>query len=256
LVKLVKKNDESLLRFDTDLASILAAESVLLDGVQQDVNAIGEELVGVHVTVKAEAERLEQAGELRPMSLADLAEQRTAIRQTGATMHFNKVDHYTGRTSMERFVLNAKVASEQANESIENVKKKYEVVLGYFGEDEKMASSDFFGTLRRFVAEFKKAAEQVEAIEKAAVSIWYLQLIWTLPFSLLIQSPFPLPAGKRKETCSGEGRQGSEGKGARHNQCEAGPSSSKGSRSEGNRSDGGGCCCCCQEEKRCCPTRR
>jgi hypothetical protein len=125
---------------------------------------------------------------------------------------------------MERFVLNAKVASEQANESIENVKKKYEVVLGYFGEDEKMASSDFFGTLRRFVAEFKKAAEQVEAIEKATVSICIVDMKST--FSLLTQLPFLPSAGKRKETRSGKGRQGSEGEGARHKQCEAGRSSS------------------------------
>ena len=49
-------------------------------------------------------------------------------------------------------------------------------VLEYFGEDEQMSTADFFGTLRRIIVEFKKAAEQVEAIEKAKVSVLCLCL--------------------------------------------------------------------------------
>ena len=144
------------------------AENVILDALSGDVKAIGEELLAVHDTVAAEAQRLEEAGELKPMSLADLAEQRTAVRHVGVIPQYNKIEHQTGRTSMERFVINAKVATDQAAESIEDVKKKYSALLGYFGEDPQMATSDFFGTLRRFIVEFKKATEQVEAIEKAA----------------------------------------------------------------------------------------
>ena len=36
-------------------------------------------------------------------------------------------------------------------------------------EDENMASNDFFGTMRRFIHEFRRAAEQVEKDEKAKV---------------------------------------------------------------------------------------
>ena len=159
------------MHFATDLAHVTAAESVLLDGLSADVKTISEDWATVHETVKTEAERLEEAGELKPMSLADLKEQKTAVRNTGSTTHFNKMDHMTGRTSMERFTLNAKVATDQAMESIENVKKKYKALLDYFGEDEQMPNSDFFGILRRFMTEWKKATDQVEAIEKAAVSI-------------------------------------------------------------------------------------
>jgi hypothetical protein len=171
VVKLVKKNDEDLLSFSADLASVTAAESVLLDALNSDVKSIGEELTSVHETVKVEAERLEQLGELKPMSLADLAEQRTAVQHVGFVPQYNKIDHLTGRTSMERFTLNAKVACEQATDSINNVKKKYATLLEYFGEDEQMLSSDFFGTLRRFMLEWKKAVEQVEAIEQKEVCI-------------------------------------------------------------------------------------
>jgi hypothetical protein len=101
------------------------------------------------------------------MSLADLVEQKTAVKHVGFVPQYNKIDHYTGRTSMERFTLNAKVACEQATESITKVKAKYAALLAYFGEDDQMATGDFFGTLRRFMVEWKKATEQVEAIDNA-----------------------------------------------------------------------------------------
>jgi hypothetical protein len=171
VVKLVKKNDESLLAFDADLSHVIPAESVLLDLVVGDVKAIQEELDGVLKIVQSEAQRMEDAGLLEKMRLSDLTEQKTMIQHVGTVPQFNKMSHLTGRTSMERFTLNAKVACGQVAESIENVKKKYTMVLGYFGEDENMATSDFFGILRRFIAEWKKAALLVEKIEKAEVSM-------------------------------------------------------------------------------------
>lgn len=169
-MKLVKKNDEDLLAFDTDIGSVIPAESVLLDSLAGDVKTISEELKKVHETVKEEAQRLEDAGELRPMTLADLAEQRTAVQTVGGVAQFNKIDHLTGRTSMERFTLNAQIACDQAMASIENVKKKYSAILGYFGEDEQMPTGDFFGILKRFIVEWKKAVDQVDAIERKEVS--------------------------------------------------------------------------------------
>eukprot|EP00980_Cylindrotheca_fusiformis_P027235 scaffold19459_cov135-Cylindrotheca_fusiformis.AAC.3 len=165
VVKLVKKNNESLLTFSNDISFVIPAESVLLDALGSDVKALGEELVGVHKTVQDEAQRLEEAGELKPMSLEDLKEQKTTVRQVGKVSQFNKIDHHTGRTSMERFTVNAHYSCEQANASIEDVKKKYIALLNYFGEDENMPTGDFFGILRRFMREFQKAMEQVEAIE-------------------------------------------------------------------------------------------
>lgn len=170
-MKLVKKNNESLLTFSNDISSVIPAESVLLDGLGSDAKALGKELVGVHETVQEEAQRLEEAGELKPMSLEDLKEQKTTVRQVGRIAQFNKIDHHTGRTSMERFTVNAHYSCEQANLSIEDVERKYTALLSYFGEDENMASGDFFGILRRFMREFQKAVDQVEAIEKKEVSV-------------------------------------------------------------------------------------
>jgi Formin Homology 2 Domain len=169
VVKLVKKNDESLISFESDLSHVIPAENVLLDAVSGDVKATTEELKEVLEIVRNEAQRLEEAGELRKMTLSELVEQKTMVHHVGIVPQFNKIAHLTGRTSMERFTLNAKLACEQASESINNVQKKYALVLAYFGEDENMSTGDFFGILRRFMAEWKKAVEQVDKIEKAQV---------------------------------------------------------------------------------------
>ena len=170
VVKLVKKNDETLLAFESDISNVIPAESVLLDTVVSDVKVIQEELEDVINIVSSEAERLEKDGKLPKPTLADLIEQKSMVQHVGVVPQFNKIAHLTGRTSMERFSMNAKVACEQTVESIDKVKTKYALVLGYFGEDENMSTGDFFGTLRRFMSEWKTAIKQVEKIERAHVS--------------------------------------------------------------------------------------
>jgi hypothetical protein len=206
LVKLLKKNDDSLLFFDVDLVHVNQAENVILDSLGVDVNAITEELTTVKKTVSEEAQRLEDAGELKPMTLADLAEQRTTVKHVGLVPQYNKIQHHTGRTSMERFVLNAEAATLTAAQSIEDVRKKYQTLLAYFGEDPQMSTTDFFGTLRRFVAEFKKASEQVEAIEKAAVSLAQKNSVFVSIY-ILIRSSFLYlcPKGEREKASCGKG---------------------------------------------------
>lgn len=157
--------------FSYDISHVIPAESVLLDSLSSEVKSLSEDLKKVHVTVQAEAERLEQAGELKPMTLADLREQRTSVRHSGVIPQFNQMDHHTGRTSMERFTVNAHFSCESVSKAIEDVREKYVALLNYLGEDEQMATGDFFGILRSFMREFKKAVDQVEAIEKKAVSI-------------------------------------------------------------------------------------
>lgn len=118
VVKLVKKNDETLLSFQIDLGHVIPAESVLLDTVVGDIKGIENELEDVVEIVSKEAERLEKAGELPKPTLADLVEQKSVVQHVGCVPQFNKISHLTGRTSMERFALNAKVLCEQTVGSI------------------------------------------------------------------------------------------------------------------------------------------
>lgn len=180
LAKLVKKNDESLLDFNEDIEAVRYAENVVLDALGAEIKTIEAELEEVHETAAEEAARLEAADELKPFSLTDLRELKTTMHTIDKIQHFNKVDHQSGRTPMERFALQTQEALRQANNKVHNLKNKYAQLLEYFGEDDKMPSNEFFGVMRRFIEEFEKACDQVDKEEKERVSslllyVFYIQ---------------------------------------------------------------------------------
>ena len=165
----MKKNDATLLGFQEDLRTVRHAENIVLDSLASDIKNIEGDLTKVHATAAEEAARLEAAGELKPFSLSDLKELKTSVYTIENVPHFNKVSHHSGRTPMERFALNSQDALKQAMKKIEKVKKKYQSLLLYFGEDDNKPSNEFFGVMRRFIEEFQKACDDVEKMEAAKV---------------------------------------------------------------------------------------
>ena len=170
LVKLVRENDMSLLDFKLDIETVPIAQNIVLDGLISDAKLLSDELQSVHETAKSEADRLEEQGKLIDLTLTQLKEQRTAIREIGGIAHYNKVDHKSGRTPMERFTLFANQKVDSSLAALGDLKDNYSKVLAYFGEDENMSSNDFFGTLQKFILEFKTAAEKVDLVERQRVS--------------------------------------------------------------------------------------
>lgn len=176
--------------FQEDLATVRHAENIVLDTLAGDIKNIEAELEKVHKTAADEAARLEAAGELRPFSLSELKELKTSVYSLGGVQHFNKVDHQSGRTPMERFALNSQDALKQATDKIEVLKKKYHGLLLYFGEDEKMPSNEFFGLMRRFIEEFQKACDMVDKMETQRVSYRVITVSLCDNVKLTILSPF------------------------------------------------------------------
>lgn len=171
LVKLVKQNDELLVNFHNDLNHIADAQNIVLDSLCADINVLKDELVKVYETARSEADRFEEKGLLTQISLKDLMEQKTSVRNIDSIPQFNQIHHHTGRTSMERFALGSASMIDETIKLVDHVKDLYVKVLDYFGEDAKMPSNEFFGTMRKFVMEFGKAAEQVEKAEQAKVRL-------------------------------------------------------------------------------------
>jgi len=169
LVKLVMSNDETLCDFGKDLVHIKEAETVILDTLISDMKSLEDELTGVKETAQRQAEELEKQGKTEKVNLKELREQRTSVRSIQSVPHFNRVDHHTGRTTMERFTSNAEAALEKAKSLVSQVQADYAKLIEYLCEDESMASNEFFGTMKRFVLEFNKAVEQVSKEEKAKV---------------------------------------------------------------------------------------
>lgn len=166
VVRLVQRNDESLLDVAKDIVHTKDAELVVLDSLCNDMKALKDELVPVLETVKKQADGLEEKGELKQMTAKELREQRSIIRNVANVPQYNKADNLTGRTSMERFAINARESIDDAVGYTENVKEKFLKLLEYFGEDAGMQSNDFFGILTKFMAEFDKTIQHAVALEK------------------------------------------------------------------------------------------
>lgn len=152
LTKLVIENDDSLLSFKNDLVHIADAEGVILDSLGSELKNLQGELARVHKTAMSDADRLCEQADLNGGEGVE-------------------VDSSKGRTSMEKFTLSAAEMVEEAVQRMAELKEKYADLLRFFGEDEKMASNDFFGIMKRFVAAFDTAAEQAQKEAKAKVRL-------------------------------------------------------------------------------------
>ena len=129
-----------------------------------------DELERVYKTSQEQADELLDLGKSTKLSLSELKEQRTNVRTLSGVSQFNQVDHLTGRTPMERFSLHAKTLIDDAFELTSQVQDKFKKLLQYVGEDEKMASNEFFGTLKRFIIDFNNANQIVQKEETMRVS--------------------------------------------------------------------------------------
>ncbi|GAX16884.1 hypothetical protein FisN_5Hh257 [Fistulifera solaris] len=166
LIKVVKRNDESLIEFHKDLPHTNDSVNIILDSLCSDIKALKDDLEKVFKTSQEQADELLDLGITSKLSLSELKEQKTNVRSLSGVSQFNQVDHLTGRTPMERFCLHAKASIDEAYELTSQVQVKFRSLLQYFGEDEKMASNEFFGTLKRFISDFNNANQIVQKEEK------------------------------------------------------------------------------------------
>ena len=214
LAKLVRQNDDELLAFKDDLRTVPEAEGVILDGLIADAKILDAELKSVSETASREAEALAAEGKLSPMpstseqsdngkkdkqedvngvfveTKPDLMEVDESEQVTEGASNDMKVDaddvdnvmssneggNPQARTPMEAFVVQARANVDGAIQSLEDLQKSYADLLHYFGEDEKMPSNDFFGTLQKFINEFKSAAEKVDKLERQRVSAFLIAM--------------------------------------------------------------------------------
>lgn len=200
LAKLIRQNDESLLRFGEDLTTVPLAEGVVLDGLVGDMKMVNEQLQKVTETTITEADALEKEGKLpetpvvkrmidegtnkmdiehsdEPADQSPDVDEKDGTEEGKPTISENNGEslpeggaaNQKARTPMEVFVHEARREVDEALKSLDELKASYSGVLKYFGEDENMQSNEFFGTLQKFIIQFKLAADQVEIIERGRV---------------------------------------------------------------------------------------
>lgn len=172
---MIKKNDSDLLDVKSEIASISKAKAVVLEGLLGDLKLMTSELEIVRATAQKEGERHrgEDGKIINPkikMTLAELKEQRTRVREIEGIKFYNQMQHDIEYTPMEIFVQSADDQLAVAMNELDEAQKEFESVLNYFGEDEKMPTSDFFGTLFSFLESFETAKDHVDRLESIRVS--------------------------------------------------------------------------------------
>jgi hypothetical protein len=166
LVKIVKGNEPDLLNVHEEMQSIGPAESVVVETLVSELKELNEQLKKVKVTATAEGKRIRDGILTGPSltALDRLRQQKTKIKDVEGVNMYNQTEPIH-LTAMEKFVLYAEKRTKEAFSRTEEVQENFKGVLTYFGEDPSMTSTDFFGTLNKFVAAFDAALVVVRRIE-------------------------------------------------------------------------------------------
>lgn len=182
LVKLVKANDPDLLNVHKELPSIGPAENVTADGLVSELRELNDRLLGVKETASLEGNRIRE-GRIQEQgvsncdkprhqkvsSLDKLRQQKTKIKDIDG-VHMYNIALPTDQTAMEKFVQYAENHTKEMFIRIDEAQENFKGVLTYFGENPAMTSTDFFGTLNKFVAAFDSALEVVTKIEALEIA--------------------------------------------------------------------------------------
>ncbi|GMI09629.1 hypothetical protein TrVE_jg9695 [Triparma verrucosa] len=179
LVMVVKRNDEknneTLLKFKEDIKSIVKAEKISFSQmVLDELRKLQKELTSLTKVAEDESDRIKNCGDeglvtsLR-MSVSELAGQRSRLKTSDGTTHFDKAildNNDLALTPIGRFSIDAKVALEEMKAYAEKTQEKFNNVLKYFGENDSLTPIQFFSTLGAFVKAFDSAVEDVQKEEK------------------------------------------------------------------------------------------
>ena len=184
LVRLVKQNDESLSKFKEDLSTVQKAEGIMLDAIKADLKQIDEEFQRVKEFSDKEGSRLrgEDGKIINPQikkSLEELKTQKSSVRELNGVKQYNQMEHIVDYTHMELFCQDANATVKESLEKLDLTQEAFLSVLQYFGEDEKMSTSDFFGTLNKFIKSYDAALDLVEKQEAIKVMAHILSIYFT-----------------------------------------------------------------------------
>jgi len=171
VIKVINKNDPTILKFKEEILSIEKAKDITLDAMLGDLKQLQSELEEVKKAAEVEGEKLRgDDGKLTnpniKMTLAELKEQKTSNRIINGVKYFNQMEHEKEFTPMEIFSQSAEFQVLEATEKTDEVKDGFSSVLKYFGEDEKMSTTDFFGTLSSFLQCFESEKDFFERQEE------------------------------------------------------------------------------------------
>jgi len=209
VIKVINQNEKELLFFKEDIPSVADAERILVDAISGDLKQLREELENVKATALKDGDikREKAGGKLqRKLTLEELSEHRSYTRTVQGVTHYNRMDSENDFTAMERFAKAAEYEIEEASSLERKMKETYANILKYFGEDESLSSTDFFGTITKFLAAFDAALDQFNKMEEVRVrfhTIGLLHLLMAILLSAILDQG-------REEACGTNGKREKE----------------------------------------------
>ncbi|XP_074640649.1 disheveled-associated activator of morphogenesis 1-like [Tubulanus polymorphus] len=103
---------------------------------------------------------------------ADIAVLRKGLDDIKAEVKFYKQQPYTRGdkfiSSMEKFVMVSSINFSELEESVTEMKQKYDKVLGLYGEESKMQPDEFFGIFDQFLSMLYDCKKENERFRKMA----------------------------------------------------------------------------------------
>lgn len=162
----MKSNEPDLLKVHEEMPSIGPAENVIVESLISELRDLIDRLKSVNETAASEGDLYRKGKIPMPVvsALDKLRQQKTKIKDIEGVNMYNQTEPMD-LTPMEKFVKYAEKRTSEALARTDEVQENFKGVLSYFGEDPAMTSTDFFGTMNKFVSAFDNALEVVKRLE-------------------------------------------------------------------------------------------
>ncbi len=162
IVMVVKRNDESLVKFKDDILSVLKADKVYWDQCEGDLEEVENQLENVRKIALHEVYGKKRQSRARHGKGKDddyLSQESMTLEAEVETLR---------STSIGLFTLNAIKIVSDLRENVERTKRKFVKLLEYFGEEDKkkMNPHELFQIIVKFIRDFDGAYEEVCTMEK------------------------------------------------------------------------------------------
>ena len=143
----------------------------MLDTLNADLKSMKDDLDRVIELARKEGDR--HRGEDGKLINSQIKKSLSELKgQSDDSRGVEESEHTVELTPMELFAVGAEKDMKNAFEKADEMKIKFSSTLEYFGEDAKMSSSDFFGTLNKFINAFGISTDFVEKQEQTRVRLF------------------------------------------------------------------------------------
>jgi len=158
----VRQNDESLLKIKDDFTLMERAQNTPMDTISIELSTITDDLQRNTATVDK-------------YGFCDKKQQVSSPSACDGSSSGPNPESADGiySSSMETFLKSASTEIVRISSSFDELKRNYSSLLTDFCEDPNKKSSDFFGTLNKFLFNFEGAVQFVDRQEKAKVSFCF-----------------------------------------------------------------------------------